>query len=405
LTTDAPIRLESTTFTPFSRLALAHAISVCGDVFVTISLADSIFFGATASAARGKVVLYLVLTMAPFAVVAPVLGPLLDRTRGGRRLLIAAAAAGRAVLCLLMAGAIDELLLYPLAFAMLVLSKGHSVAKSALVPAVVDDPDELVRANSRLALIAILGGTVAAPIAAAILKVSSAAWVLRFGAVIFVVGIVAALAIPRAKQVGPPETREDRELLHVPSIVTAGSAMGLMRGVVGFLTFFAAFVLKKQGEPAWVYGLVIVGSAIGNATGNLIAPLLRQKVREEWILAGSLVAPAIPLFFAARSYGRLSIVFAGFAVAAASALARIAFDSLLQRDGADAARGRAFARFETRFQIVWVIGGLVAVAFFGGGRAGIFLIALVLLFGGLSYIGAVRRQDPRNTAPEPEATG
>src|SRR5512132_1641965 len=119
--TDAPIRLESTTFTPFSRLALAHAISVCGDVFVTISLADSIFFGATASAARGKVVLYLVLTMAPFAVVAPVLGPLLDRTRGGRRLLIAAAAAGRAVLCILMAGAIDDLLLYPLAFAMLVL--------------------------------------------------------------------------------------------------------------------------------------------------------------------------------------------------------------------------------------------------------------------------------------------
>ena len=82
-------RLESTTFTPFARLALAHAIGVCGDVFVTVSLADSIFFGATTSAARGKVLLYLVLTMAPFAVVAPVLGPLLDRTRGGRRLLIA----------------------------------------------------------------------------------------------------------------------------------------------------------------------------------------------------------------------------------------------------------------------------------------------------------------------------
>ena len=67
--------------------------------------------------------------------------------------------------------------------------------------------------------------------------------------------------------------------------------------------------------------------------------------------------------------------------------ARLAFDSLLQRDGADAARGRAFARFETRFQIVWVVGGLVAVLFSGGGRAGIFLVALVLLFGGLSYVG------------------
>ena len=52
--TDAAIRLESTTFTPFSRLALAHAISVCGDVFVTISLADSIFFGATASARAAR---------------------------------------------------------------------------------------------------------------------------------------------------------------------------------------------------------------------------------------------------------------------------------------------------------------------------------------------------------------
>jgi hypothetical protein len=386
-------------------LALAHAVSVCGDVFVTISLAESIFFGATASAARGKVVLYLLLTMAPFAVVAPVLGPLLDRTRGGRRLLIAAASGGRAILCIMMAAAIDELLLYPLAFAMLVLSKGHSVAKSALVPAVVDRPDELVQANSRLALIAIIGGAIAGPIAAVILQVSSAAWVLRCGAVIFVVGIGAALMIPRAKTVGPPETEHDREMLHVPSIVTAGSAMGLMRGVVGFVTFFAAFVLKKQGEPAWVYGLVIIGSAIGNALGNVIAPLLRRKVREEWILAGSMVAPAIPLFFAARSYGRLSLVFAGGAIAAAAALARLAFDSLLQRDGADAARGRAFARYETRFQIVWVLGGLLAVLFFGGGRAGIFLVALVLLFGGLSYVGAVRRQQPRKSESQPEVSG
>src|SRR5262245_44691289 len=245
-------------------------ISVCGDVFVTISLADSIFFGATASGARGNVILYLLLTMAPFAIVAPVLGPLLDRTRGGRRLLIAASCGGRAILCLMMAGAIDELLLYPLAFGMLVLSKGHSVAKSALVPAVVDRPDELVQANSRLALIAIIGGAIAGPVAAGILKVSSAVWVLRCGSVIFLVGGVAALAIPRAKVVARPETREDRALLHVPSIVIAGSAMGLVRGVVGFVTFFAAFVLKKQHEPAWVYGLVLIGSAVGNAIGSLV---------------------------------------------------------------------------------------------------------------------------------------
>jgi hypothetical protein len=71
----------------------------------------------------------------------------------------------------------------------------------------------------------------------------------------------------------------------------------------------------------------------------------------------------------------------------------------LQRDGADAARGRAFARYETRFQIVWVLGGLLAVLFFGGGRAGIFLVALVLLFGGLSYVGAVRRSEAPGATP------
>ena len=247
---------------------MAHAVSVAGDVFVTVSLADSIFFGATTSAARGRVVLYLLLTMAPFAVVAPVLGPLLDRTRGGRRLMMVAFFGGRAVLCLLMAGAIDEFVFYPLAFAMLVLSKGHSIAKSSLVPAVVDSHDELVLANSRLALIAVAGGVVAAPVAAGVLQLTGAVWVLRLGMVIFGLGIFTALAIPKAKSIGPLETESDRELLHAPSIVMAGYAMGVVRGVVGFTTFFAAFVLKKQGEPAWVFGLVIAAGAAGNALGH-----------------------------------------------------------------------------------------------------------------------------------------
>ena len=157
------LRLDSTA-SPFSKLALAHAIGVCGDIFVTVALADSIFFSVAtdANAARSKVLLYLVFTMAPFAVVAPVLGPLLDRSRGGRRLLFMGSCAGRAVLCLFMAANIKGLALYPLAFGSLVLSKGQNIAKSALVPAVVDDESELVRANSRLQLISVLAGTVSA---------------------------------------------------------------------------------------------------------------------------------------------------------------------------------------------------------------------------------------------------
>ncbi len=397
--TDANSHLESTTFTPFARLALAHAVGMAGDVFVTVSLAGSLFFDVGVGAARPKVLLYLLLTMAPFAVVAPVLGPLLDRTRGGRRLMIAGSMAGRAVLCLLMANKIDSPLLYPLAFGTLVLSKGQSVAKSSLVPAVVDSQDELVFANSRLAIISVVGATVAAPIAAVILKSIGAPWVLRAGSLVFLAGTLCAFGIPRAERVGKPETVDEREALHARSIVIAGTAMGLLRGVVGFFTFFAAFALKRSHEPAWAFGLVLIASALGNFLGTVIAPLLRKKIREEWMLAGALLFPTLPLVVAARDYSRVSLILAALTVAGATACGRVAFDSLLQRDGSDSVRGRAFARFETRFQVVWVAGGVLAVLFPGGGRGGIFVVAVVLLFAGLSYVGAFRRNAARGAPP------
>jgi len=400
--TNARPRLESTTFPPFARLALAYAIGVAGDVFVTVSLADTLFFSATTSQARPRVLLYLLLTLAPFAVIAPVFGPLLDRTRGGRRLVFASTMAARAALCLIMATRVDGLALYPLAFAALVLSKTQSVTKSALVPGVVKNKDELVLANSRLALISLLGGIAAGPAAALVLQLGHAPWVLRCGSVIFVFGLLASLGLPRAEHTAPPETVEEKAALHARSIVTAGGAMALMRGAVGFFTFFAAFLLKSKHEPAWLFGLVLVMSGVGTGLGSVVAPLLRRRVREEWILAGALIGPSIPLLLAARSYGRTALVVAAIAIAVGAAAARLSFDSLLQRDGADAARGRAFARFETWFQLSWVLGGLIAVVYWGGGRSGIFFVALVLLFAGLSYVGAVRRPAvarPRSARP------
>jgi hypothetical protein len=230
--------------------------------------------------------------------------------------------------------------------------------------------------------------------------------VLRTATLIFVIGMLAALGIPRADHVGASETADDRDALRGRSIVAAGTAMGLLRATVGFFTFFAAFVLKSSKEPAWMFGVVLLMSAVGTGVGTVLAPLLRKRVREEWILAGSLVVPSVPLVFAARSYGRGALILAATAIAAASSCGRLAFDSLLQRDGADVARGRAFARFETRFQLLWVIGGVFAVIFPSDGRWGIFLVALVLLFAGLSYVGAVRRPAPvprtGDTGSEPD---
>jgi predicted MFS family arabinose efflux permease len=324
--------------------------------------------------------------------VAPVIGPLLDRSRSGRRTLMALGCYGRALLCLLMAPNIDTLLLFPLAFGVLVLAKGHQVAKSSLVPAVVRDESALVTANSRLAVISIVAGAVGAVPAAAVLKLGGANWVLVAAAIAFAVAGTLALRVPKAEHGARPETPEERAELHAPSIVLAGSAMALLRAGVGFLTFLVAFALKADREPAWFFGAVLAVSAVGGFVGNVVAPLLRRRFREEWILVAALVLPALVALWAARGGGRWSFVLISVTVAASAAAGKVAFDSLLQRDGPDDLRGRAFARFETRFQLVWVVGALVPVALYDvmDARVGFFVLACVLGFAGLSYVGGLR---------------
>src|SRR2546423_13 len=143
---------------PFARLAVTHALAIGADTLVAVALAGSIFFSASLAAARPKVLLYLGITMVPFAVVAPVMGPALDRTKGGRRFMVAVFAAGRAVLCVFMANHLKSLLFYPAAFGIMALSKGYLVAKSALVPAVVADETGVGEAHPPVGLLPALGG-------------------------------------------------------------------------------------------------------------------------------------------------------------------------------------------------------------------------------------------------------
>ena len=332
----------------------AHAISVAGDACLTVSLAGSLFFQSPTSAAREKVLLYLLLTMAPFAIVAPILGPMLDRTRGGRRLLVVASAAGRAVICLFMAMYVTDpapegLLVYPLAFGALVLAKGHSIAKSSLVPALVKSDDELVNANSRLALLSVIAATIGGMPAAGIQQLFGADWSLRRrrGGVRGGRGARAEdPADPGARRRGPASCRTLEEAeIHQPSILLAGSAMAVLRGAVGFLAFFVAFALK---DDLFGLGVALAASAVGGFLGVVAAPVLRRSVREETILAGSLVVPAVFALLGTLLGDAIGFVVAAFALAVGAAAGRLGFDSVLQRDGPDAVRGRAFARFETR---------------------------------------------------------
>lgn len=388
---------------PFGRLAVAHAASTVGDACLTVSLAGSIFFTQSIGESRTQVLLYLVLTLAPFSVVAPVIGPALDRSRAGRRTLLAVGCFGRALVCFLMIGQLDSVLLFPLAFVALVLSKGHAVAKSSLVPTVVRDDDELVQANSRLSLIGVIASVAGGLPAAGLVAIFDARFSLFLASAVFVVAGFLSMRLQPAARTNPPETVEERAELAVPSIVFAGSAMGILRGCVGFLTFLLAFLLKGRGEPAWVFGVVLAASAIGGFVGVMITPRVRQVLREESILGASLLIPAVVALLAARDGGTLGAIGIGFTVAAGAAAGRIAFDSLVHRDGPEHLRGRAFARFETRFQLSWVAGALIPVALLNvlDRRRGFFVLAIVLFFTGLSYVAGLRTRAERSTEPDP----
>ena len=71
--------------------------------------------------------------MAPFALLAPFIGPLLDRFRHGRRWAIGTTLALRAFLCWVLAGAVanHSPWLFPAALGCLVASKAYGVTRAS----------------------------------------------------------------------------------------------------------------------------------------------------------------------------------------------------------------------------------------------------------------------------------
>ena len=386
--------------TPFARLALVNVLAVAGDTLVTMALAGSLFFSISPQAARGRVALYLLLTVAPFAVVAPLLSPVVDRSRGGRRALIIAAAASRAVVCLSMAGHLDGLMLFPEAFAVLVLSKAHMVPRSALVPSTVAGEGELVAANSRLAVLSVLAGFAAAVPGIIVLKIGAlgAPWVVRLAAVAFAATAIAGFRLvrpPRGEdRLAAPEVAEAE--LHAASVRLAATAMGVLRAVVGFLTFLVAFGLRNDDAPAWWFGVVLAASMVGSFVGAAVAPRLRRRFVEEHILQGGLALVVGVGLGAAWLGGRPAFALVAAAVGVAAGAGKLAFDSIVQRDAPDAVRGRTFARFETRFQLAWVAGAALPVAVPIPGNVGMGVLALTAALALSSYLAALRAMHHRH---------
>ncbi len=400
--------------TPFTRLARAHALSVAGDAMVTVALAGSLFFSIDPTDARWRVLLYLALTMAPFAVVAPFIGPLLDRASGGRRWMVVAANAIRVVVCLAMISGIDNLLLFPEAFAVLVMGKTYSVARASLVPTVVATDAELVEANSKLQLISGIVAFVAG-VPAGIISIVAGLFsdsdvvgsqaVLIVAAVVFACAAVVSLAIPATTVAAVAATDAERVELRGIGIVLAASAMGLIRAIVGFLTFLLAFDLRTGGAPTWHYGVVLAGSGIGALIGSSVAPLLRRSMSEERMLSLVLGVTVGAGVLASWMGGLNGAAVLSATVGGISTAGKLAFDSLVQRDAPDADRGRSFARFETRFQMLWVGGALVPVVLDLPARIGFLVIAGTAAFALFTYLGGQNAADRARVSRPPAGPG
>ena len=373
---------------PFQRLARTHALMAVGDAAMYGALAGSFLLGLSPDAQRPKVLLYLLVSAAPFAVVAPAIGPTVDRIPGGRRMVMQITAVARAITYLLMISHVDDLFLYPLVFVALVMQKTYAVSKSALVPLVVRSDHELVEANSKLGLMGgIVGAIAIGPLT--LLGKASTTVPLVLGMAVLVVATLSARRLPADVVAAGPAQREEKAELRSRGIRAASVAMMSIRACIGFLTFHLLFWLRQDYGLA-AFGLAAGASVVGSMAGNVLAPMLRRRWREQLMLTAALAVIAGAGLLAAITGGLGTAVVLAFVVNFSSSIGRLAFDSIVQRDAPDANQGRAFAQFETRFQLAWVLAGLPPVAFTLPGAAGFLVVGLMALAGVVLYLKGSR---------------
>lgn len=353
-----------------TALTYATMMTYAVDAAVAVALANTLFFAAAKAESVTNVALYLAITAAPFAVVAPVIGPLLDRIQHGRRVALAVTFAGRAALAIVMAFEYHTWLLYPAALGSLVLSKSFVVLKAAVTPRVLPEAISLVTTNSRLTTFGLAAGGVFGAIAAGIAYLGGSEGALVFTAVLAVAGTVLCLRIPRSVESTAGEvpaalrtTRRGRRTPMGRSVAVALWGNAAIRVLTGFLTLFVAFVVKQTDaqptEQLVLIGIVGAAAGVGSFAGNAAGarPRAVSSVAVLWCVGGAVAVAAL----AAVLPGIATAAAVGLVGAAVSALAKVSLDAVIQRDLPEESCASAFGRSETVLQLAWVFGGALGV--------------------------------------------
>jgi len=403
-----------------TRLIWAHCAHYAADAMIAVCLAGTIFFSAARSEQRTQVALYLLVTMAPFAVVAPLVGPALDRLQRGRRLALAATAVGRALLAWIMAAQFGNgFALYPAAFGALVLSKSYAVLRGACLPRVLPPRMTLVSANARLSMFGLAAATVCGSLLAGIIHLTgSYPMALRITTAVCLVAAVLSLRLPAAVDSAEGEAeatvvRSDRrgrvwqgQSLGL-RVVTALRAAGALRALSGFLTLFLAFYIQAT-ETGAAAAFSLGGLAAAAAGGAIVGTALGARLtlsRPDPVLLTSIGGVAAVAVVATLSYSLTTAILVAAAAGVANALGKLCLDAIIQREVPDALRASAFARSETLLQLAWVAGGGLGIALPSNGPLGFGVAAglLVAAFA-LTIVGRRRSLRPRLRSTRRSAT-
>ncbi len=365
-----------------SSLTYAAMMDYAAGAAIAVALANTLFFAVATAQSRANVALYLLITVAPFALIAPVVGPLLDRLQHGRRVAMALSFAARGFLLVVMAAHVHDWLLYPAALGFLVLAKSYGVLQAAVIPRVLPPGITLVKTNSRLTAFGLLAAGVSGALAAGIAALAGSPGALLFTAVICLTGAALCLRIPswvevtegevpaslRTEATGAPGSARRRQPMG-RQVVVALWGNGTARVLTGFLTLFVAFAVKAQTEGSPGRQLVLLGvvgaaAGAGGFLGNAVGARMhfgKPDRPPETAIIGCVAAGLCMAVLAALVQGIAIAAVTALVAATGSAVAKVCLDAVIQHGVPEASRASAFGRSETVLQTAWVMGGALGV--------------------------------------------
>lgn len=395
----------------FRRLAVSHAVNVAGDALVALALADTLFFSVPTLEARTNVVAFLLLTLAPFAVIGPLLGMVFHRFPRSYRGGLVFGALARTALAAAMIRAEGQFTLLALVFGLLVMSRLYGISRSAVLPAALPRTAALVSANARLARLGIIAGGLALPIGFGLLQLG-ADYNLGLAAAVFAWSGVAAfrLRVDMREALPPQEDKAAPARSPAPrrAVRHARIAAAIVRLLNGYLLLLVAFAFRETDQTPAGFGALLLAAGLGFGLSSYSAQFLARRLREEPMVVAALALEAAAAFISSHIFGVWAAAALALFAGLAWGTAKFGYDGLLHASVPSAERGRAFTYSETLFQLAWVLGAVIPSLLSIPPTLGLLLAGCTALTAQVIVVSALllSTTDPPDQHPAPpEAAG